>query len=133
MLYALGCYDHNVLAQITFAQQQIISGGAAATGFEAIIAGFVRFDLPTLLVSDGRVDAAVRLRCSRRSARKSRNQTKKKSHLVEIAFAFATGVIDVDHLQLRVEVERGGTLFAIADACAFRAAKGNVRLTTGRR
>src|SRR5262245_58477765 len=120
MLRAFWSNNRDVLPQVTLAQQQTVPGCAWAAPFVAVITCLGGFDLATVFVSERRVDAAIRLRCNRRRKNQTREQTEKYLHpSIKIAFTLATGVINVDHLQLRVEVQRGGTLFPIADACAF--------------
>src|ERR1051325_2255167 len=53
--------------------------------------------------------------------------------LIQIPLALASGVIDVDDLQLRVETQRGRALLAVADARALDAAEGDMRLAAGGR
>src|SRR5713226_7272946 len=53
--------------------------------------------------------------------------------LIQIPFALAPCVININHFQFSVEIERGRALLAIADACAFDAAERNVCLAAGRR
>ncbi len=150
MFRALWCDHRDVLAQITFAQQQCVTGCAAATRFVTVIACFGRFDDATLFVADWRVDAVVGLgsggggeykngdgECHAGAATEGRPYNvvavqktsesdcrggppwpphlggraywsqQDRSPLVKIALAFAAGVVDVDHFQLGVEVERG--------------------------
>src|SRR6185312_4041927 len=95
-----------------------------------------RFDQTTLPVTNWRIHTSVWLRhCVCRTSQyghdQSRNVSQGQLSSVKIALALATGVVDVDHLQLRVEVERGRTLFPIPDAGAFRAAKRNMRFAAG--
>src|ERR1051325_2770504 len=53
--------------------------------------------------------------------------------LIQIPLALASGVIDVDDFQLRVEIQRRRALLAVADARALAAAEGDMRLAAGRR
>jgi hypothetical protein len=50
---------------------------------------------------------------------------------VKIPLALAAGVIDINDFELSIEVQRRRSLFAIADAGAFNATKGNVSFAAG--
>src|SRR5438067_1344582 len=52
---------------------------------------------------------------------------------VQISFALASGIVDINNFQFSIKIQRGRALFAIADAGAFDAAKGNMRLAAGGR
>src|SRR5687768_10872683 len=72
--------------------------------------------------------AAVATSCGRTA------KVDQKTPSVQIAFAFAAGVVHVYDFQFGIEVESGGSLFAIADAGSFDPSDGDMGFASrGRR
>lgn len=49
---------------------------------------------------------------------------------VQMAGTLGTGIVNVNHLDFRVEIKRGGPLLSVANPCCLDATKGYVGLTT---
>src|ERR1051326_4512922 len=73
MLLALRSDDGDVLAQVSFGEDQFVTGCAGATRGVVVVLSFYGLNDATLLLSERRVDAAV-LCCDRRNRRQQDHQ-----------------------------------------------------------